>query len=64
MTAPTLLIVSGRDEIVVELNRHARQRMRCETRLEIVPGAGHLFEQPGALDTVADLAARWFVSHT
>ena len=64
VTAPTLFIVGGRDEIVIELNRHAQQRMRCETRLEIVPGAGHLFEQPGALDTAADLAARWFVSHT
>jgi putative phosphoribosyl transferase len=63
VTAPTLLIVGGRDEIVLDLNRHAQQRMRCETRLEVVPGAGHLFEQPGALDAVADLAAKWFVSH-
>ncbi|HEX6257598.1 MAG TPA: phosphoribosyltransferase family protein [Euzebyales bacterium] len=63
VTAPTLLIVGGRDEMVLELNRHAQQRMRCTSRLEVVPDAGHLFEEPGALDTVADLAAQWFAAH-
>jgi putative phosphoribosyl transferase len=63
VTAPTLLIVGGRDHIVLELNRHAQQRMHCETRLEVVPGAGHLFEEPGALDAVANLATQWFISH-
>jgi putative phosphoribosyl transferase len=63
VTAPTLLIVGGRDETVLELNRHAQQRMRCTSRLEVVPGAGHLFEEPGALDVVADLASQWFVTH-
>jgi pimeloyl-ACP methyl ester carboxylesterase len=58
--APTLLIVGSRDTTVVELNREARARMSAETSLEIVPGATHLFEEPGALDVVADLAAAWF----
>jgi len=61
--APTLLIVGGRDEEVLELNREAAQRLRSEHRIEIVPGATHLFEEPGALDVVADLAARWFVEN-
>lgn len=63
VTAPTLLIVGGRDEMVLELNRHALQRMRCATHLEVVPHAGHLFEEPGTLDIVADLAGQWFISH-
>jgi putative phosphoribosyl transferase len=63
VTAPTLLIVGGQDREVLELNRDAQGRMRCETRLEIVLGATHLFEEPGALERVADLAADWFVSH-
>jgi alpha-beta hydrolase superfamily lysophospholipase len=58
--APTLLIVGGRDEVVLELNRQAYEQLRCEKRLEIVPGATHLFEEPGTLDRVADLAADWF----
>ena len=61
--APTLLIVGGNDDIVIELNEMARDRMRCEVKLEIVPGATHLFEEPGALEKVAKLASDWFVSH-
>jgi putative phosphoribosyl transferase len=61
--APTLLIVGGNDDIVIELNEMARDRMRCEVKLEIVPGATHLFEEPGALEKVAQLATDWFVSH-
>jgi pimeloyl-ACP methyl ester carboxylesterase len=57
--APTLLIVGGADEPVIELNRQAMARMTALTRLEIVPGASHLFEEPGALDTVCHLAAAW-----
>jgi putative phosphoribosyl transferase len=59
--APTLLIVGGDDDIVIELNELARDRMRCEVKLEIVPGATHLFEEPGALEKVAKLASDWFV---
>jgi dienelactone hydrolase len=58
--APTLLIVGGRDELVLELNRRAMALMTAETRLEIVPGATHLFEEPGALERVAELAGDWF----
>jgi putative phosphoribosyl transferase len=58
--APTLLIVGGHDEQVVELNQEARRHLRCESRLEIVPGATHLFEEPGALERVAGLARDWF----
>jgi putative phosphoribosyl transferase len=61
--APTLLIVGGRDETVLELNREAAKRLRCEHRIEIVPGATHLFEEPGALEAVSELASRWFVEH-
>jgi putative phosphoribosyl transferase len=61
--APTLLIVGGNDDIVIELNEQARDQMRCEVKLEIVPGAMHLFEEPGALEKVAKLASDWFVSH-
>ena len=61
--APTLLIVGGNDDIVIELNEMARDRMRCEVKLEIVPGATHLFEEPGALEKVAKLAADWFVDY-
>ena len=59
--APTLLIVGERDEVVIDLNERARDHMRAETRLEIVPGATHLFEEPGALETVAQLARDWFL---
>jgi putative phosphoribosyl transferase len=61
--APTLLIVGGNDDIVIELNEQARDRMRCEVKLEIIPGATHLFEEPGALEKVAQLASDWFVKH-
>jgi dienelactone hydrolase len=60
---PTLLIVGGNDDIVIELNEMARDQMRCEVKLEIVPGATHLFEEPGALEKVAKLASDWFVDH-
>jgi putative phosphoribosyl transferase len=63
VTAPTLLIVGGADLQVLELNRQAQVQLRCETRLEIVPGATHLFEEPGALERVAELAAGWFADH-
>ncbi len=58
--APTLLIVGGLDREVLELNRAALQQLHCNKRLEIVPGASHLFEQAGALEAVADLAGTWF----
>jgi dienelactone hydrolase len=61
--APTLLIVGGNDDIVIELNEQARDRMRCEVKLKIVPGATHLFEEPGKLEKVAQLASDWFVNH-
>jgi pimeloyl-ACP methyl ester carboxylesterase len=60
---PTLLIVGGRDEVVIDLNRSALQQLAGEARLEIVPGAGHLFEEPGALEQVARLARDWFAHH-
>lgn len=63
VVAPTLLIVGSRDTVVLDLNREAQAQMRCETSLEIVPGATHLFEEPGALDQVATLARRWFAQH-
>ena len=58
--SPTLLIVGGNDSVVLELNHQAMQQLSCEKRLEIVPGATHLFEEPGALDDVARLARDWF----
>src|SRR6266481_3112840 len=61
--APTLLIVGGDDDIVIELNEQARDKMRCEVKLELIPGATHLFEEPGALEKVAQLASDWFVKH-
>src|SRR5438105_5896442 len=61
--APTLLIVGGNDDIVIELNEMARDQMRCQVKLEIVPGATHLFEEPGALEKVARLASDWFSLH-
>ncbi len=63
VTAPTLLIVGEEDPVVLQLNVEARERMTAETSLEIVPRATHLFEEPGALETVQDLAAHWFLSH-
>ena len=61
--APTLLVVGGNDDVVIELNEMARDQMRCEVTLEIVPGATHLFEEPGALEKVAKFASDWFVNH-
>jgi dienelactone hydrolase len=63
VTAPTLLIVGERDVPVIPLNRDAFDLLRCEKELTIVPGASHLFEEAGALDTVARLATDWFVKH-
>jgi putative phosphoribosyl transferase len=64
VTAPTLLIVGERDPEVLELNRRAAAALvRCERELVVVPGATHLFEEPGTLEVVAHLAARWFVTH-
>jgi pimeloyl-ACP methyl ester carboxylesterase len=60
--APTLLIVGGDDEPVIELNRAAMAQMHGVVRLEIVPGATHLFEEPGTLDQVAELAGAWFAA--
>jgi putative phosphoribosyl transferase len=61
--APTLLIVGGNDPEVLELNREALRLLRTQKRLEVVPGASHLFEEPGALERVAELAAEWFEDH-
>ena len=61
--APTLLIVGGRDPEVLKLNRAALRTMGCGKRLEIVPGATHLFEEPGTLDAAAHLAGDWFETH-
>jgi dienelactone hydrolase len=63
VSVPTLLIVGGDDVPVIAMNRAAAARMRAEVRLEIVPGASHLFEEPGAVEGVAALAARWFEDH-
>jgi putative phosphoribosyl transferase len=61
--APTLLIVGGRDEAVLRLNRQAAAALRCPHRIEVVAGATHLFEEPGALEQVAALAVDWFRQH-
>lgn len=61
--APTLLIVGGQDSQVIALNRQALAQLRTETHLEIIPGATHLFEEPGALEEVARLARHWFLRH-
>ena len=61
--APTLLIVGGRDTVVITLNEQALEQLSVEKRLEIVPGATHLFEEPGALERVAALARDWFQQH-
>lgn len=58
--APTLLMVGGRDLPVIQLNQEAFDELTCEKRLEIIPSAGHMFDEPGALDEVARLAAQWF----
>src|SRR5947207_10454936 len=61
--APTLLIIGGEDHVVIGLNEQARAQMTCDCKIEIVPGATHLFEEPGALEKVAKLASDWFVKH-
>jgi putative phosphoribosyl transferase len=61
--APTLLLVGGEDHAVLELNRDAAAQLQCTHRLEVVPGATHLFEEPGALEKVAASAASWFARH-
>jgi len=58
--APTLLLVGGEDPVVIELNRDAYAHLRCAKELQIIPGATHLFEEPGTLESVAALAAEWF----
>jgi putative phosphoribosyl transferase len=60
--APTLLIVGGDDDVVVELNRRAFDLLQCDKELVIVPGATHLFEEPGKLQEVAELARGWFLN--
>ncbi|WFE63647.1 dienelactone hydrolase family protein [Micromonospora sp. WMMD714] len=61
--APTLLLVGGRDDQVTALNEQAAERLTAPHELRVVPGAGHLFEEPGTLDQVADAAAEWFTRH-
>ena len=63
VTAPTLLIVGGRDEVVIQLNREALARLNAPKQLAIVPGATHLFEERGALDEVSRLASDWFIRY-
>lgn len=63
VVAPTLLIVGGNDEIVLELNREAYDQLRCPKQLDIVPGATHLFSEPGTLEEVAKLAREWFLHY-
>jgi dienelactone hydrolase len=63
VTAPTLLIVGSLDTVVLQLNQQAQQLLAAESRLEIVAGATHLFEEPGALEQVATLARDWFIGH-
>lgn len=61
--APTLLIVGGEDRVVLDLNRAALRMLRCIKRLEVVPGATHLFDEPGTLESAAELAGAWFENH-
>jgi dienelactone hydrolase len=61
--APTLLIVGGLDEPVIQMNQEAYAQLRCDKELKIIPGATHLFEEPGKLEEVARLAATWFSRH-
>jgi pimeloyl-ACP methyl ester carboxylesterase len=63
VTSPTLLIVGARDDVVLKLNEQACGQLRCEKELEVIPGATHLFEEPGTLEEVARLAAEWFKQH-
>lgn len=61
--APTLLIIGGNDAPVIEMNQQAYDLLMCEKQMEIVPGATHLFEEPGTLEKVAELAGIWFRNH-
>jgi putative phosphoribosyl transferase len=61
--APTLLIVGGNDRPVIAMNREAFEKLKCKKDMVVIPGATHLFEEPGALDEVARLAASWFLKH-
>jgi putative phosphoribosyl transferase len=63
VTSSTLLIVGGDDHIVIQMNEQALRALQCEKQLRIIPGASHLFEEPGTLDAAARLAADWFVEH-
>jgi len=63
VTAPTLLVVGGRDTAVIDMNERALRELACSKRLAIVPGATHLFAEPGALEQVAELARAWFIAH-
>jgi putative phosphoribosyl transferase len=63
VTAPTLLLVGGEDHPVIEMNRHAYRLLRCPKQLTIIPGATHLFEEPGALEQVTEQALAWFQQH-
>jgi len=63
VTAPTLLLVGGYDDGVIDLNQRAYDQLRCEKEMVIVPGATHLFEEPGTLEAVASRAAGWFAEH-
>jgi putative phosphoribosyl transferase len=63
VTCPTLLIVGGDDDVVIDLNEQAMRELRCEKELRIIPGASHLFEEPGTLEQVANAAAAWFSEH-
>ena len=63
LAAPTLLIVGGDDDPVIDMNREAMQQMTAPVELEIIPGATHLFEEPGTMEQVMDLAANWFHRH-
>ena len=63
VTAPTLLLVGGEDQPVIEMNQHAYRLLRCPKQLTIIPGATHLFEEPGTLEQVAEQALKWFARH-
>ena len=63
LTAPTLLVVGGWDDVVIELNKKAYQKMSCIKKLEIIPNASHLFEEPGRLEQVAQISANWFSTY-
>lgn len=63
VVAPTLLIVGGNDEVVVQMNKDALSHLKCFKQMKLIPGATHLFEEPGALDEVAQLAKDWFVKY-